>query len=225
MKITLGIKEMSMILVLLLVLVLSVYFSNLKSNSIGHGYNTIVTKNLNVQNAPHIGACTGALGQSKYYLLDAQKAAFNGQVPQTLQYLDNLTISCNGPADILKLNDNFTNLGGQCCGVVTNLTEYNEQLEGLKQFSSISFIPKNPYNVSVASAKEFIGYDLNTTLSADKQAVLDQASTLSSEGGPCCCKCWHWYFNEGIAKRLILDYNFTAQRVATFYDLSDICGA
>jgi hypothetical protein len=191
---------------------------------VGHGHNTVIAVSYNQQNIPPLGACTGPLGQSKQNLMKIQSGDFTHPVPTALQQLDNLTITCNGPKDIMKLPVTFTNLGGQCCGALTNMTEYNEQLEGLKKFSEIPDIPQNPYNIPVALAQTMTTYDSITSLTSQQQSVLDQASKLAKDGGPCCCKCWHWYFNEGIAKKLIKEHGFTAQQVAEFYDLSDTCG-
>lgn len=200
-------------------------FSQLYHAPLGRGQSTVITAaDASQQNIPQLGACTGPLGKSKELLMNIQSDNGQHSVPATLQQLDGLTITCNGPADIMKLPDNFTDLGDQCCGTIKDLTEYNKQLKGLKQFSNISDIPQNPYIIPVAYAKEMMRYDQETVLTSDQQSTLEQATKLSKEGGPCCCKCWHWYFNEGIAKKLIIEHNFNAQQAANFYDLSDICG-
>jgi hypothetical protein len=189
---------------------------------IGRGSDTVIASSSTDQNIPPIGACTGPLGQSgqKLHALQTEKL---GQVPAVLEQLDSLTISCNGPDDIMKLPDTFTNMGGQCCGVLTNMTEYNEQIEGLKKFSYIPDVPSNPYNISIQHVKKILSYDKYTPLTSEQQTVLEQAAEMAAEG-PCCCKCWHWYFNEGVAKELIIKYSFKAEQVAEFYDLSDTCG-
>ena len=199
--------------------------SQLYHEPVGRGQNTVITTaSISQQDIPQLGACTGPLGKSKELLFKIQSGNYTHLVPTTLWQLDNLTITCNGPADIMKLPDNFTDLGGQCCGALTNLTEYNKQLEGLKQFSNIPDIPQNPYIIPVSYAKKMMMYDQETVLTSDQKSTLGKATKLSKEGGPCCCKCWHWYFNEGIAKKLIIKHNFSAQQVANFYDLSGICG-
>jgi hypothetical protein len=189
---------------------------------IGRGSDTVIASSSTDQNIPPIGACTGPLGQSgpKLHALQTEKM---GQVPAVLEQLDSLTISCNGPDDIMKLPDTFTNMGGQCCGVLTNMTEYNEQIEGLKKFSYIPDVPPNPYNISIQHVQKILAYDKYTPLTSEQQTVLEQAAEMAAEG-PCCCKCWHWYFNEGVAKELIIKYSFKAEQVAEFYDLSDTCG-
>lgn len=213
------------IVVIAITTVTGFYLFEQYRDSANHVPNTaIMTTGVSQQNIPQLGACTGPLGKSKELLFRIQSDNYTNSVPATLWELDNLTITCNGPADIMKLPDNFTALGGQCCGALKDLTEYNRQLEGLKQFSDISDIPQNPYIIPVVYAKKMMAYDQKTVLTSDQQTTLEQATKLSKEGGPCCCKCWHWYFNEGIAKKLIVEHNFSAQQVANFYDLSGICG-
>jgi hypothetical protein len=194
-----------------------------QEQSVGRGHNTVIASSSTDQNIPPIGACTGPLGQSKQRLLAMQTKQL-GQVPEVLEQLDNLTISCNGPDVIMKLPDTFPNMGGQCCGAVYSVTMVNKQIDGLKKFSFIPNVPPNPYNISVQQVKKMLAYDRNTSLTSEQQKILEQAAKLSEDGGPCCCRCWHWYFNEGVAKELITTYNFDAEQVAEFYNLSDTCG-
>lgn len=215
-------KLFSIIAIMITGITIGVFFLH-QEQPVGRGYNTVIASSSTDQNIPPIGACTGPLGQSKQALLAIQTEKL-GQVPAVLEQLDSLTISCNGPDDIMKLPDSFTNMGGQCCGALTNMTEYNEQIKGLKKFSYIPVVPPNPYNISVQDVKKMLAYDRYTSLTSEQQTVLYQAAKLSDNGGPCCCKCWHWYFNEGVAKELITKYNFDAKQVAEFYDLSDTCG-
>jgi len=113
-------------------------------------------------------------------------------------------------------------LGGQCCGSMKDLTEYNTELQNLQQYKNIPDVPMNPYKTPVVVAKKWIEYDKVTNLTPSEQATMDQAMHLSKEG-PCCCKCWHYYVNEGIAKKMIKDYHYTAQQVAVYWDTSSIC--
>lgn len=189
-----------------------------------HDYGTTLSTVSTNQNIPTIAACTGLLGQSRNYLFQIQSKNFTTSVDPVLQHLDNLTISCNNPKAILQLPDNFTNMGGQCCGVVTDIKKYNKQIEGLKKFSHISDVPPNPYDIPVVQVKKMLAYDANTMLSLEENATLTAAAKMSNEGEPCCCKCWHWYFNEGVAKEMIAEYHFTSKQVADFYNLSDTCG-
>ena len=115
-------------------------------------------------------------------------------------------------------------LGGQCCSTITNLDNYNKELANLQQYKNIPDIILDPMHTPIPLAKKWIDYDNATTLSAQDQATYDQAMAMSKEK-PCCCKCWHYFVDEGIAKKMIQDYHYTAQQVANFWDNSDICGS
>jgi hypothetical protein len=99
---------------------------------------------------------------------------------------------------------------------------YHDQLKKLQVYKNIPDIPLNPYKTPVELAKKWIDYDRATTLDSKNQDIFNQALKLSKEG-PCCCKCWHYYVNEGIAKKLIKDKGFNAQQIAEYWDLSSIC--
>ncbi|NHI04508.1 hypothetical protein DYY67_2080 [Candidatus Nitrosotalea sp. TS] len=154
--------------------------------------------------------------------LDSQIISCSASVDSLLTSSPNIGGSCTGPGVSL---DNISGkyLGGQCCGILQNTTEYHEHLEKLQQYSNIPDIPLNPYKTAVYTAKKWIDYDSKTTLSASEQTVYEQAMKISGEG-PCCCHCWHYYVNEGVAKKLIHDYKYNAKQVADFWNVSDICG-
>jgi len=178
---------------------------------------------------------------------DAGKANFMTQsenltkaVDPTLADLDKQIISCSPNVDNLMGNSPITGgsctagptalattsgmtLGGQCCGAMKDLDEYNKELEGLQKYKDISDVPMNPFKTPVATAKKWIDYDNATTLTPQEQAVFDQAMAMSKEK-PCCCKCWHYFVNEGIAKKMIRDYHYTGEQVAAYWDTSGICG-
>lgn len=113
-------------------------------------------------------------------------------------------------------------LGGQCCGPMKDLTEYDAELKNLQRYKGIPDVPMDPYKTPIAVAKKWIDYDSSTAPTASEQAAMDQAMRLSKEG-PCCCTCWHYYVNEGIAKKMIRDYGYTAAQVAAYWDASSIC--
>jgi hypothetical protein len=115
-------------------------------------------------------------------------------------------------------------LGGQCCSALTDTKEYHENLEKLQAYKNMPDIVLDPMHTPVALAKKWIDYDNSTTLTPDEQKIYDQAYAISTEK-PCCCKCWHYYTNEGIAKKMIKDGTFNAQQIANYWDSSDICGA
>ena len=115
-------------------------------------------------------------------------------------------------------------LGGQCCSALKDTKEYHENLEKLRAYKNMPDIVLDPMHTPVEVAKKWIDYDNATTLTPAEQKVYDDAYTISKEK-PCCCKCWHYYVNEGIAKRMIKDRTFNAQQIANYWDSSDICGA
>lgn len=155
--------------------------------------------------------------------LDSQIISCGSNVDELLTSSPTMGGSCTGPSTSLEsIKGKY--LGGQCCGALMNTTKYHMQLEQLKQYSNIPDIPSDPYKTPVDVAKKWIDYDGKTTLNTSEQVVYNQAMKISGEGGPCCCKCWHYYVNEGIAKKMIHDYGYSAQQVADFWDTSDICG-
>lgn len=144
--------------------------------------------------------------------------------PEKFEYLAVQTSnSCSLQAPTLESYSDTTSLQGSCCSRM-DLHRYQEQVEGLKQYSGVSQVPQDPYDIPVSLAKELLGYQKNIQLTAQEQAVYDEAVKLSHEGGPCCCKCWRWTAFEGQAKFLITRYNFDANQIAGVWDLEDGCG-
>ncbi|MDE1763324.1 MAG: hypothetical protein KGH88_03655 [Thaumarchaeota archaeon] len=154
--------------------------------------------------------------------LDSQIISCSSNVDGLLTSSPNIGGSCTGPGvNLVSTSGKY--LSGQCCGALQNTTEYHKHLEKLQQYSGIPDIPLNPYKTPVDAAKRWIDYDSKTTLGASEQTVYDKAMKISAEG-PCCCHCWHYYVNEGIAKKLIHDYKYNAKQVADFWSVADICG-
>lgn len=115
-------------------------------------------------------------------------------------------------------------LGGQCCSALMDTKEYHKNLEKLQAYKSMPAIPLDPMHTPVSMAKKWIDYDKATTLTPDEQKVYDEVYAMSKEK-PCCCKCWHYYTNEGIGKAMIKDGVFSVKEIAEYWDASDICGA
>ncbi|MCL5733092.1 MAG: hypothetical protein M1334_00295 [Patescibacteria group bacterium] len=115
-------------------------------------------------------------------------------------------------------------MGGQCCSALMDTKEYHENLGKLQAYKSMPNIPLDPMHTPIELAKKWIDYDKATTLTPTEQKIFDEAYTISKEK-PCCCKCWHYYTNEGIAKKMIKDSVFSARQIAAYWDASDICGA
>jgi len=131
--------------------------------------------------------------------------------------------SCGGGKDVVNFLKEDGRMQGSCCGAMS-LHSYEEQIEGLKKYSEYKIIPPDPYDIPVKWAKEMIEYNDQTELNPEQQVLYDQAVDMSMEGGPCCCKCWHWYAYEGLAKHLIINEGFSAEQIAEIWDLSDACG-
>jgi hypothetical protein len=113
-------------------------------------------------------------------------------------------------------------LQGSCCTEM-DLHRYSEQLAGLKQYSDISAIPPDPYDIAVPLAQKLIvAYE--QPLSPEQQQHYELAMETSNEKGPCCCPCWRWEVFGGLGKLLIREHGFTGEQVAQVWNLSDGCG-
>lgn len=122
--------------------------------------------------------------------------------------------------------DGYSNdqrIQGACCSAMV-LHRYQEQVEGLKQYSHISQIPEDPYDIPASLAKKLFEYQKTIVLTAQQQKIYDEAMKLSREGGPCCCKCWRWTAFEGQAKYLITEHNWNSKQIADLWDIEDGCG-
>jgi hypothetical protein len=112
---------------------------------------------------------------------------------------------------------------GSCCSPM-DWGRYDEQVRGLQAYHDIPQVPKDPYDVSAALAKQLFTYEHGIHLTAAQQATYDQAMRMTPEKGPCCCKCWRWHAFKGLAGYLIVHRHFSAQRVASVIGLVDGCG-
>jgi len=162
--------------------------------------------------------------------VDPQLTDLDSQIITCSPNIDSLMTSnpTSGPACVGNSTTLATTtgmyLGGQCCSTMTDLTDYKRELANLQQYKDSPDIILDPMHTPIPLSKKGIDYDNATTLNAQDQAVMDQAMAISKEK-PCCCKCWHYFVNEGIAKKMIQEYHYTAQQVANFWDNSDICGS
>ena len=133
------------------------------------------------------------------------------------------TNSCGGTFSYVDSMPDDARIQGSCCSAM-DFHRYSEQIDGLQEYSEYEKIPPDPYDVPVLLARELLDYQKNIQLTLAQQSIYDEAVGLSHEGGPCCCKCWHWYAYEGLAKYLITKEGFTAEQIAEVWDLSDACG-
>lgn len=116
-----------------------------------------------------------------------------------------------------------TRLQGACCSAM-DMAKYEWQVNGLRRYSSIPEIPQDPYDISVAQAKELLRYDGALTLTGDQQAAYDTAISMTRDKAPCCCQCWRWYMIRGLAKFLIVNQSMDAKDVGAIVDLVNGCG-
>lgn len=163
--------------------------------------------------------------QSLYY---EQSEELTKAVPDRLVELDLLTIGCFAPSKVTNMSVDEPNLGGQCCGVLKDADAYEIQLKALERFiannGNIALIPRDPYDLTVEHAQELTEFDESTQLTPEQQVLYDEAVEKSHHEGPCCCKCWKWYAMSGLAKELIVEYNWTSDQIAELWDLSSSCG-
>lgn len=111
---------------------------------------------------------------------------------------------------------------GSCCSPM-DPHRYQEQIEGLTKFKDIPEIPSDPYDIDAKLATELMGY-YDKELTPEGQAAYDFAMQNSMGKGPCCCMCWGWFVYGGLAKKLIIERNFTGEQISELWDLSDMCG-
>ncbi len=159
---------------------------------------------------------SGRLSKSSVVGNDALAARF--------EYLSqNGNSSCGGVfKDSVATMADDERLQGSCCSPM-DFHRYQEQVEGLKQFSHIPEIPPDPYDIKAGLAKKLMAY-YDTELTPEQQQEYDYAMEHSDEKGPCCCKCWRWYVYGGLGKLLIQQYGFTGEQLTAVWNFSDGCG-
>ena len=174
-----------------------------------------------------IASVYASLSPQAQKLYIKQSEQLTKPVPERLVELDELKIGCFGPQNIMHMSAADVNLGGQCCGVLTDIEAYEVQLQALETFieenGNIDIIPRDPYDMSVEQAQLLTSFD-QISLTAEQQGIYDKAMKMSHHGGPCCCKCWKWYVMSGLAKKLIVDYGWDEHQVAELWDTSSSCG-
>ena len=131
--------------------------------------------------------------------------------------------SCGLARQVVLGYPNTQRIQGSCCNKMDHHA-YLEQIEALKKYKDISIIPPDPYDISAEKAKQLFKYLEEIELTSDQQTIYNEAMKISNEGGPCCCKCWHWDAYEGLAKKLIVDYGWNSEQIAELWDFSDACG-
>ena len=114
-------------------------------------------------------------------------------------------------------------LQGSCCSAM-DMKNYVSQISGLKKYTDIPQTPKDPYDVSVESAKQMLGFYDDIQLTPSQQGIYDKAQSMTDDKGWCCCQCWAWYTHAGLAKFLITQHSYSSRQVAEVMDLEDCCG-
>jgi hypothetical protein len=114
-------------------------------------------------------------------------------------------------------------LQGSCCTPMV-LAHYAKQVRSLAGYRAVAQVPRDPYDIPVAQAKQLLTYHREITLTVAQQAVYRKAMRLAHEHGPCCCHCWRWSAFEGQARYLISRRSYHARQIATIWDLEDGCG-
>jgi hypothetical protein len=125
-----------------------------------------------------------------------------------------------GAAELRGMPDHMR-LRGSCCFPMDR-ARYEEQLRDLRGHDR-RIVPRDPYDVSVASAKRLLGY-LAIALDRRELAAYDRATELSELGGPCCCPCWRWQAFKGQARFLLARRNYGAAEIARLWDSEEGCG-
>ena len=155
--------------------------------------------------------------------LDSQIISCDANVDGIVSGQGAISGSCINSGSIPVDEMSGKNMGGQCCSAMMDTKEYHENLEKLQAYKSMPDILLDPMHTPVEMAKMWIDYDKATTLTPSEQRVYNQAMDMSKEK-PCCCKCWHYFTNEGIAKKMIKDGTFNSKEIADYWDASGICG-
>ena len=163
-----------------------------------------------------IGSALPTLSAKKQVSADPLYAKF-----QQLSTQGNSSCSLDFRNSISSMLDS-QRLQGSCCSQMS-WHRYEEQVEGLKNFTHIKKIPPDPYDIDAKLAKMLLSH-YDDQLTPEQQKAYDYAMANSDEKGPCCCKCWRWYVYGGLGKMLISEYNFTGEQLTEVWNLSDGCG-
>ena len=171
-----------------------------------------------------ITGCTGNLmAPESKASANKRNAKSTNDLESKFAFLSAANTNFCAKADIVYSKSDDERLQGSCCSKM-DFHRYKEQVEGLKKYSDIKQIPSDPYDIPVSLAKELLGYKDNIKLTFEQRVVYDEATKISHEKGPCCCKCWRWDAFEGLAKYLIAEHNFSSEQVAEVWDSIDGCG-
>lgn len=123
----------------------------------------------------------------------------------------------------MNMQPSGSSMQGSCCSPM-DMKKYVSQVNGLKKYAAIPQIPPDPYDISITSGKQMLGWYDNIQLTPAQQSVYDAAQKMTADHGWCCCQCWAWYTHAGLAKYLITQHNYTTQQLVDVTNLEDCCG-
>jgi hypothetical protein len=118
---------------------------------------------------------------------------------------------------------NDRRLQGSCCGPMDRRA-YVQQLRTLRRYRAVSAIPQNPYDIAAGQARRLLAYQRDIRLTPPQQSTYREAMRLTSEKGPCCCRCWRWDAFQGLSNYLIARRGWSARQVARIVTALDGCG-
>ena len=112
---------------------------------------------------------------------------------------------------------------GSCCERMDR-PSYMWQRRQLRRYRGIAQIPSEPYDIPARLAKQLLRLDSSISLSPQQGGVYARAMKMTSEHGPCCCRCWRWNAVEGLARYLIATRRWQAGELAHLVDALNGCG-
>jgi hypothetical protein len=114
-------------------------------------------------------------------------------------------------------------LQGSCCAAMDE-ARYQRQVAALRRYRAVELIPRDPYDISVALAKQLLRLRSQIRLAPTERDTYRRALAVSPEHGPCCCHCWRWEAFSGLGKYLIHERHWSARRLASLIGDLDGCG-
>jgi len=187
---------------------------NLRSSAYAAGMAIVVALLMGNVRMFHFGPSAPAAMASKYS--PGTRAEYNYLSQQNSN-------SCGLQPSTVRSYADTVRVQGSCCNPM-DWTHYQQQIRGLQAYRALSEIPRDPYDIPASLAKQLFAYEDSIHLTRYQLAVYDKAMHITSEKGPCCCKCWRWHAFKGLAQDLIVHKHYTAQKVARVIGLVDGCG-
>jgi len=131
--------------------------------------------------------------------------------------------SCGLQPSTVEGYDDTTRIQGSCCFGM-EWSHYQNQTQGLRGYRALAQVPRDPYDIPGALAKQLFAYERSIHLTSAQQLVYQRALQIAPEKGPCCCACWRWHAFKGLAQYLIGREHYSARHVASVIGLVDGCG-